>query len=75
MKFSKKDLETLSIIQNKGLKVICAINKITTQKSILSKFGAIKGAGVENIINISVLEETRHNRTKNKIKELFNKNT
>lgn len=75
-KISKEDLETLSIIQNKGLKVICAINKIDrSEKSIFeANLKQLTGIGIENIINISVLEEIGITELKNKIKELFNKN-
>ena len=70
------DVEILSKIQNKGVKLIVAINKI--DKNEKSKFDAIlevlNQIKVKNIIKMSVLNNKGVDKLKDKIEEIFNTN-
>ncbi len=70
------DVEILSKIQNKGVKLIVAINKIDKNKK--SKFDAIlkvlNRIKVKNIIKMSVLNNKGVDKLKDKIEEIFNTN-
>lgn len=75
-KISKSDFETLSKIQNKGLKYITVINKM--DKLQKSKFDInlkeLKRIGVEDIIKLSIYTEEGIEELKNVIKNIFEKN-
>ena len=75
-KLEDKDFEILSRIQNKGVKLIVAINKI--DKRIKSKFDTImdqlKKNNIDNIIEMSVLNEIGIDDLKYKIEEIFETN-
>lgn len=72
-KLEDKDFEILSKIQNKGIKLIVAINKI--DKSIKSKYDTIMDElnknNISNIIEMSVLNDIGIDKLKNKIEEIF----
>ena len=69
----KKDLEILSKIQNKGVKLITVINKMDKREK--SKFDTIlkqlKENNITDVINMSILNETGIEELKNKIEEIF----
>lgn len=69
----EKDLEILSKIQNKGVKLIVTINKMDKKEK--SKFGAIMDQlakiNITNVINMSILNEDGIDELKNKIEEIF----
>lgn len=71
-----EDKEILSKIQNKGIKLITAINK--TDKGQKLKFDSIldelKRFGVNEVIKMSVLNNEGIDELKNKIEEIFNTN-
>ena len=72
-KLEDKDFEILSKIQNKGIKLIVAINKI--DKSIKSRYDTIMDElnknNISNIIEMSVLNDIGIDKLKNKIEEIF----
>ena len=69
----KKDLEILSKIQNKGVKLITVINKIDKKEK--SKFDTIlkqlRENDISDVINMSILNEIGIEELKNKIEEIF----
>lgn len=69
----KKDLEILSKIQNKGVKLITVINKMDKKEK--SKFNTIleqlEKNNITDVINMSILNETGIDELKNKIEEIF----
>ena len=69
----EKDLEILSKIQNKGVKLVAVINKMDKKEK--SKFDTImdefKKINITNIINMSILNEIGIDELKNKIEEIF----
>ena len=71
-----EDKEILSKIQNKGIKLITAINKIDKGQKL--KFDSIlnelKRFGVNEVIKMSVLNNEGIDELKNKIEEIFNTN-
>ena len=71
-----EDKEILSKIQNKGIKLITAINKIDKGQKL--KFDGIldelKRFGVNEVIKMSVLNNEGIDELKNKIEEIFNTN-
>lgn len=71
-----EDKEILSKIQNKGIKLITAINKIDKGRKL--KFDGIldelKQFGVNEVIKMSVLNNEGIDELKNKIEEIFNTN-
>lgn len=71
-----EDLEILSKIQNKGLKLIVAINKIDKkQKTIFEAImKELDNIDIENVIEISATDNVGINELKNKIINLFNVN-
>lgn len=72
----KSDLEILSKIKNKGLKLITVINKMDkVEKSIFNAFtNKLKQNQIKNVISMSVINENGIEELKNKIEELFNTN-
>ncbi len=72
-KIEKDEIETLSKIQNKGIKNICVINKIDlTQKDVFGTFmKELKSFGVEFTINISTSTEFGIKDLKSKITSMF----
>ena len=71
-----EDKEILSKIQNKGVKLITAINKIDKEQKL--KFDTIldelKRFGINEVIKMSVLNNEGIDELKNKIEEIFNTN-
>lgn len=71
-----EDKEILSKIQNKGIKLITAINKIDKEQKL--KFDTIldelKRFGINEVIKMSVLNNEGIDELKNKIEEIFNTN-
>lgn len=69
----EKDLEILSKIQNKGVKLITVINKMDKKEK--TKFDIIlnelKKNNITDIINMSILNQTGIEELKNKIEEFF----
>lgn len=69
----KQDLEILSKIQNKGVKLITVINKMDKKEK--TKFDTIlnelENNNISNVINMSILNETGIEELKNKIEEIF----
>ena len=72
-KIDEDDKIILSKIQNKGLKFIPVINKIDkTEKLIFDAFmSELKILGIDNPIQISVLEKKGIDSLKNRIEEMF----
>lgn len=72
----KSELEILSKIQNKGLKIIVVINKIDASEK--SKFDAIMSklerVGINSVIKMSVSNEIGIEDLKDKIEEIFYSN-
>lgn len=75
-KIEKSDLDMLSKIQNKGLKLITVINKVDkVEKSIFSTFMDELGQNdIKDVISMSVINENGIEELKNKIEILFNTN-
>ena len=75
-KITKSDFETLSKIQNKGLKYITVINKMDKlQKSNFDvNLEELRRIGAEDVIKLSIYTEEGIEELKNVIKNIFEKN-
>ncbi len=75
-KMEESDFETLSKIQNKGLKYITVINKVDKlQKSNNDmNLEQLRRIGIEDVIKISTYTEEGIEELKNMIKNIFEKN-
>ena len=73
---SKSDLELLSKIQNKGIKLIVAVNKMDKyQKSIFDTIlDELEQIGIDDVIKVSILREEGIDSLKKKILDIFDTN-
>ncbi|MEG1058620.1 MAG: tRNA uridine-5-carboxymethylaminomethyl(34) synthesis GTPase MnmE [Clostridia bacterium] len=74
-KIDKSDLETLSIIQNKGLKLITAINKMDKYKETVfnSNMEQLNLCGIKEVVEISIYNDEGVENLKKHIITMFNK--
>ncbi|MNP25334.1 tRNA modification GTPase MnmE [compost metagenome] len=74
-KIKNTDVDMLSKIQNKGLKMIVVINKMDEMlKSIFdANMIQLKEIGIDDCIEVSILEDTGTDKIKNSILDMFKK--
>ncbi|MCX8075128.1 MAG: tRNA uridine-5-carboxymethylaminomethyl(34) synthesis GTPase MnmE [Clostridia bacterium] len=75
-KVNETDIDILSKIQNKGIKIVCVINKMDRiEKSIFgANMNELENLKIKDIVKISIIDNKGIDELKNKIVETFNKN-